>query len=88
MDYGPILKDQNTMIQFLCLLCLFGTAGITEITADTTLDPAKTYGPMIVKKSGITIDGRGATIFSAREGNPKTFKGIGIFADGVNSNKL
>lgn len=72
------------MLSLLCLLCVVGTADITEISASTTLDPSKTYGPIVIKKSGITIDGRGATILGQTEGNPKTFKGDGISADGVN----
>jgi parallel beta-helix repeat protein len=56
-----------------------------EITADTTLDPQKTYGPVVVKKSGITIDGRGAWLIGAKEGNPKEFKGVAISAVGVSN---
>jgi len=55
----------------------------TEITRDTTLDPGKTYGAIVIKASNVTIDGRGAAIIGARDGNPKDFKGIGISAAGV-----
>ncbi len=54
-----------------------------EITQDTTLDPAKIYGPIVIKASNITIDGRGAWVIGARQGNPKDFKGVGISANGV-----
>jgi parallel beta-helix repeat protein len=74
------------MIQlFLTLVVGLGTADVTEITTDTTLDPAKTYGPLVVKASNVTIDGKGATIQGATEGNPKTFKGVGISARGVSN---
>src|SRR5579871_1913948 len=54
-----------------------------EVTADVTLDPQKTYGPIIIRKSGVTIDGRGAWLVGAKEGNPKEFKGVAISAAGV-----
>jgi len=54
-----------------------------EITGDTTLDPAKVYGALVIKASNITIDGRGATIQGASGGDPKTYQGTGISADGV-----
>ena len=54
-----------------------------EITADTVLDPAKTYGPIVIKASNITIDGRGAWVVGATKGDPKDFKGIGIAGKGV-----
>ena len=53
------------------------------ITKDTELDPAKIYGRIVIKTSNITIDGRGASVVGATEGDPKTFKGIGISAEGV-----
>ena len=56
-----------------------------EITADTVLDPAKTYGPIVIKASNITIDGHGAWVIGARQGDPKDFKGIGIAAKGVSN---
>ncbi len=59
------------------------TPPVLEITKDTVLDPAKTYGRVVVKASGITIDGHGATLVGATEGDPKTYKNFGIFADGV-----
>jgi parallel beta-helix repeat protein len=71
---------------FVILLGVVGSADVPaplEITADTTLDPQKTYGPIIIKKSGVTIDGRGAWLIGAREGNPKEFKGVAISAAGV-----
>ena len=56
-----------------------------EITANTVLDPAKTYGPIVIKASNITIDGAGAWVIGARGGDPKDFKGIGIAAKGVSN---
>ena len=54
-----------------------------EITKDTTLDPAKTYGRIVIKASNVTIDGRGARVVGATAGKPKDYKGIGIAAKGV-----
>ena len=31
---------------------------VLEITRDTVLDPAKTYGPIVIRASSVTIDGR------------------------------
>jgi hypothetical protein len=33
---------------------------VLEVTTDLTLDPAKTYGQLVVKASGVVIDGQGA----------------------------
>lgn len=53
-----------------------------EITRDTTLDPAKTYGRIVVKSSFVTIDGKGATIVGGN-GDSKKFKGFGIEAKSI-----
>ncbi|MGE5191942.1 MAG: right-handed parallel beta-helix repeat-containing protein [Deltaproteobacteria bacterium] len=58
---------------------------VLEITADTTLDPQTAYGPIVVKKSGVAIDGRGAWLIGAKDGNPKEFKGVAISAAGVSN---
>jgi parallel beta-helix repeat protein len=50
-----------------------------EIDRDTTLDPSRTYGPIVVKASGVTVDGRGARLVG------KDRKGIGISARGVSN---
>jgi parallel beta-helix repeat protein len=57
----------------------------TEITQNTTLDPEKVYGRLIIKASNITIDGRGAKIVGAKTGSAKQFQGIGILAEGVSN---
>jgi len=54
-----------------------------EIAQSTTLDPRKTYGPIVIKVSNITIDGRGAWIVGAAQGSPKDYKGVAISAAGV-----
>ena len=54
-----------------------------EITADTTLDPQQTYGKMVIKASNVTVDGRGAWLIGAETGDPKSFHGAAIVADGV-----
>lgn len=56
---------------------------ILEITKDTILDPSKSYDGIVIKASNVTIDGRGAWVIGAKEGNPKDFKGFGIYAKGV-----
>ena len=56
-----------------------------EIIANTVLDPAKAYGPIVIKASNIIIDGRGACVVGARQGDPKEFKGVGIAAKGVSN---
>jgi parallel beta-helix repeat protein len=53
------------------------------IEKDTQLDPAQTYGRIVIKASNITIDGKGANIVGAMNGDPKTFQGTGISAEGV-----
>ena len=54
-----------------------------ELTSDTMLDPAKTYGPIVIKASNITVDGRGAWVVGAQQGDAKDYKGLGISGDGV-----
>ncbi len=54
-----------------------------EIHQDTVLDPAKTYGRIVIRASHITLDGRGARIVGATAGNPREFQGVAISAKGV-----
>jgi len=56
-----------------------------EITSDTRLDPAKTYGPIVIKSSNITVDGRGAWLIGAKEGKAKDYKGTAVSANGVSN---
>lgn len=56
-----------------------------EITGSVSLDPKRTYGPIVIKSSNITIDGRGASLIGAREGSPKNFKGVGVSANHVSN---
>ena len=58
---------------------------VLEINADITLDANQTYGAIVVKKSGVTIDGQGAWLIGNAEesANAKQFKGTAIMADGV-----
>src|SRR5215203_4557588 len=53
------------------------------ITESAKLDLKKTYSRIVVKASGITIDGQGAWLIGAMEGKPKDFKGTAIEAEGV-----
>lgn len=71
----------------------FGAAAATggsnesplEVTSNMTLDPGKTYGPIIVKTSGVVIDGRGAWLIGREGGKPKEFRGVAVSADGVSN---
>lgn len=56
------------------------------LTESTTLDPGIVYGGIVIQRSGITVDGRGATISGPvlRAGGPeKDYTGVGISARGV-----
>ena len=56
-----------------------------EISGDVTLDPQKTYGAIVIKASNVTIDGKGAWLVGAAQGNPKEFKGTAVSAIGVSN---
>ncbi|MCU0959454.1 MAG: right-handed parallel beta-helix repeat-containing protein [Pirellulaceae bacterium] len=53
------------------------------ITHDTQLDPAKTYGPIVIGASGITVDGRGAWLVGATAGPAREYQGVAVTARGV-----
>lgn len=53
------------------------------VTRDTTLDPDKTYGRIIIKVSNITLDGGGAWLIGAGGEHPRDYKQTAITADGV-----
>ncbi len=74
---------RNPFLLWIVLAGLAFAADPCEVTRDTTLDPKKTYGPIVVKAANITIDGQGAWVVGATEGNPKEFKGVGVLAQGV-----
>ena len=61
---------------------------VLEITQDTVLDPARTYGPIIIKASNVTIDGRGAWLIGERSGDPKEFTGTAVLAENVSNVSL
>lgn len=79
------------MLRFLaCLLLLTPVAlaqqAAMEVTSDIRLDPARTYGTLIIRKSGVTIDGQGAWLVGAQPDSgiaSKDYKGIAILAEGV-----
>jgi hypothetical protein len=83
MPVGDIRRSSpgiDVMRAFHVLLVLVATTFLCgaengpaplEITADTTLDPQKTYGAIVIRKSDITIDGGGAWLIGAKAGNPK-----------------
>lgn len=53
------------------------------VTKDTTLDPAKTYGSIVIQASNVTVDGRGASVTGDMAVAPKLRQGTGISAKGV-----
>ena len=59
------------------------TPPVLQITKDTVLDPAKSYGRIVIRTSNVTLDGRGASVIGATKGDTTTYKQIGIFAAGV-----
>ncbi|MEK6258781.1 MAG: right-handed parallel beta-helix repeat-containing protein [Planctomycetota bacterium] len=58
---------------------------VLEVTSDITLDPHQTYGAIVVKKSGVTIDGRGAWLVGMADTSSKNLKGTAITAEGVSN---
>ena len=54
-----------------------------EISRDTVLDPAQTYGRIHITASHVTLDGRGAKIVGAAGGVPREFQGTAITAKGL-----
>ena len=52
---------------------------------DTTLDPGKTYGRIVIQASGVTIDGRGAWLIGNKAGDPNEFRETAVSADGVSN---
>ena len=81
------------MLRFLACLVLLPTVvsaqqAALEITADIRLDPARTYGALIIRKSGVTIDGQGAWLVGAPQDSglaTKDYKGTAILAEGVSN---
>ena len=81
------------MLRILVCLLLFTPLAAAqnvplEITADTQLDPARTYGALIIRKSGVTIDGQGAWLIGSATDSglaTKNFKGTAILAEGVSN---
>lgn len=70
----------------VCALC--DDPAVLEISKDTVLDPARTYGRIVIKASNITIDGRGAWLIGSRQGNSKDFAGTAVLAENVSHVKL
>lgn len=56
------------------------------LTEDTTLEPGQKYGAIVIQRSGIVVDGAGATltgpVFQAG-GIPRDYTGTGISAAGI-----
>jgi parallel beta-helix repeat protein len=56
-----------------------------EIRSNVSLDPGRVYGPIVIKASNITVDGRGAWIVGARKGAPKEYTGTAVSAEHVSN---
>jgi parallel beta-helix repeat protein len=54
-----------------------------EVSQDTVLDPNRTYGRIVITKSNVTLDGRGAWLIGNTETKPKEFRGVAVSAKGV-----
>lgn len=87
---APVLLGGLTIPLVLVLLpgvvCLAedeDPTNVLEVTTDTRLDPQKKYGAIVIKASGITLDGQGAWLIGPGTDDPKGFTGQGIVADGV-----
>ncbi len=62
------------------------TAGdILEISQDTTLDPQRSYGRILVTASNITIDGHGAWLIGPGQDQPTSFQQTAVSAKGVSN---
>ena len=98
MNGGVILRRYCVIGFMLCSLCncLSVTVAdepaanpvrqpVLEIDSDVTLDPQKTYGAIVVTKSGVTIDGRGAWLVGTTDTTATKFKGTAIMAEGVSN---
>ena len=59
------------------------TRPVLEITQSITLDPAKTYGPIVIKASNITVDGAGAWVVGIDQADAKDYQAVGVAAKGV-----
>ena len=64
------------------------TRPVLGISKDTVLDPKKTHGPIVIKASDISIDGRGAWVIGAIRGDPKDYKDVGVSGNGVSHVRL
>jgi parallel beta-helix repeat protein len=85
----------STLVVLITMGC--GTAGaragdVLEVTRDTVLDPGKSYGAIVIRASGVTIDGRGAWLLGPAAGRsaprPADFQGVAIQARGVSNVRL
>ena len=87
-----LLPWTHLFLHFFLLMPLVVAASLSaaelEIDRDTTLDPGKTYGRIVIKASNITVDGRGVWLVGASSGDPTSFQGTAIVAEGVDNIKL
>lgn len=80
-------------LPWMVAVSLFATLGTSFVsaeeplvlTADTQLDPGKTYGRIIIRASNLVIDGRGAKLVGTADGDPSKYSGTAITADGVSN---
>lgn len=53
------------------------------ITASTTLDPRRSYGPLVIQADGVVLDGGGAQILGPIEPSSNQYVGAAVAAQGV-----
>jgi hypothetical protein len=95
------LQPLPRIVRLLTLASLFAVAlpaagvqavDVLEITGDTVLDPARTYGRIVIKASNLMVDGRGAWLLGPAAAKtrprPGDFQGVAIEARGVSNVRL
>ena len=78
------------LIAILLVACVVRMAPAADepvlvVTSDVTLDPAVTYGGIVVRASGVTIDGGGGWLVGPEAGaaSPRDYRGVAVLAEGV-----
>ena len=78
----PVFRNPFPVLFAILLGACHGAEPLI-VKESMVLDPARTYGAIVIAASGITVDGAGAVILGAKDGDPKTFLGTGITMKGM-----
>ena len=70
-------------IALACTLATNGWSQVLTVDRDLTLDPQATYAAIVITKSDITIEGRGAVLRGPGGALPADYHGTAILAYGV-----